>query len=69
MWRGSVTRQDTEQWVLFDPHHEGGTQVSTWIEVIGIASFERCNQERVHAIVEEWYDGFRDECDRVAEGA
>ena len=68
-WIGHAAGYAWEQWVLFDPHHEGGTQVSTWIEVIGIASFERCNQERVHAIVEEWYDGFRDECDRVAEGA
>lgn len=67
-WINHVLGYSMEQWVLFDPAADGGTSVSTWLELIGSDFRGRNVRETVTRILEDWFANFCAECDRVADG-
>ena len=66
-WINHVLGYSMEQWVLFDPV-DGGTRVSTWLEITGSDFHGRDVRELVARIMEDWFSNFCAECDQVAEG-
>ena len=66
-WINHVLGYSMEQWVLFDPV-DGGTRVSTWLEITGSDFHGRDVRELVTRIMEDWFSNFCAECDQVAEG-
>jgi hypothetical protein len=70
-WINHVCGYTMEQWIAFDPYGLGGTRVSAWIEVTGgDPSRDRAeDMQLLRNVVEEWFDNFWRECDRVAQQA
>ncbi len=66
-WINHVLGYSMEQWVLFDPV-DGGTRVSTWLEITGSDFHGQDVGEMVTRIMEDWFSNFCAECDRVAAG-
>ena len=65
-WINHVLGYSMEQWVQFDPV-DGGTRVSTWLEITG-ADFRNGEVERyVPRILETWYVNFCAGCDEAAQ--
>jgi hypothetical protein len=67
-WINHVRGYTMEQWISIDPY-QGGTRVSTWIEVTGgeLSSHRAEDMRLLKSVVIEWFENFRLECDRVAE--
>lgn len=65
-WINHVLGYSMEQWVLFDPAADGGTRVSTWLEVTGSDFHGHDVGEIITRLLEEWFTNFCAECDRVA---
>jgi len=68
-WINHVMGVTMEQWVLFDPYPGGGTRISTWIEFTGNAAGVNVLELRaiIATFLENWFNNFLTECDRVAE--
>ena len=65
-WINHVLGYTMEQWVLFDPDKEGGTRVSTWIEITGVGLEDNGVEKVVSKFIANWFVNFCEECDRVA---
>lgn len=58
-----------EQWVLFEPHPEGGTRVYTWLEFTGLTDMldGRPWKGLIAEFIRTWYEKFRQACDALSE--
>jgi hypothetical protein len=65
-WINHVLGYTMEQWVLFDPEKEGGTRVSTWIEITGVDVDGQDVEKQVTEYLDGWMVKFCAECDGVA---
>jgi len=66
-WINHVLGYTMEQWVLFDPAANGGTRVSTWLEITGSDFHGRDTGKMIQRILQDWFVNFCAECDRLAE--
>src|SRR5215475_10669693 len=68
-WIDHVLGNTMEQWLVFEPREEGGTQVHTFAEVVGPASARAGRSIRAvfKSFIELWYSRFCRECDRIYE--
>ena len=65
-WINHVLGYSMEQWVVLEPAN-AGTTVSTWLEFTGpgLAIDGVAVQATIEQYLEEWYESFRAQCDRV----
>lgn len=68
-WLDHALGNTMEQWVVFEPRQQGGTQVHTFADVIGPTSTVGGHpvREVVKSFIELWYRRFCRECDRLFE--
>jgi len=64
-WINHVLGYTMEQWILFDPEKEGGTRVSTWIEITGVIVDGQDIEKQVMNHLSGWFVNFSVECDRM----
>lgn len=64
-WIDHALGDTMEQWVVFEPHPDGGTRVHTWAELAGPTSevAGRPVRELLKEFIELWYERFCRECD------
>jgi polyketide cyclase/dehydrase/lipid transport protein len=69
-WIDHVLGSTMEQWVTFEALPDGRTRVHTWADITTTAPFAPSTNfsDFVRAFVRQWYDGFCQACDQVAEG-
>jgi hypothetical protein len=66
-WIDHFLGNTMEQWVVFEPHPEGGTVVQTWAELAGPTT-EMGGlpiREVLKGFIGPWYERFCRECDRA----
>lgn len=67
-WINHLIGYTMEQWLFFQPVAGGGARIFTWLEFVGPS--DTIEGRPVQAVIEEylqeWYECFRIECDRVA---
>lgn len=66
-WINHVMGYTMEQWVVFQLSYDG-TRVSTWLEFTGPGTSiqGRPVQEIIEEYLQEWFEGFREQCDLAA---
>src|SRR5581483_2871512 len=67
-WINHVIGYTMEQWLFFQPVVGGGARIFTWLEFVGPSEMieGRSVQEVIEEYLQEWYESFQLECDRVA---
>ena len=66
-WIDHFLGHTMEQWVLFEPLVDGGTQVRTWAELLGtpVTVTQQPIAAEVKNFIERWYNRFCAECDQA----
>jgi hypothetical protein len=68
-WIDHTMGNTMEQWVLFEPHPEGGTRVFTWAEFTGMTDMlgGRPMKGLIGEFIRNWYGKFGETCDALSE--
>ena len=68
-WIDHMMGNTMEQWLVFEPREQGGTQVHTFAELVGptSAGAVRALRAAIKSFIELWYSRFCRECDRMHE--
>lgn len=68
-WIDHALCYSMEQWLTFHPLPGGGTQIHTWIDIVGTELVvPECNiRDFLRDFTKKWYDSFAITCDEMAE--